>query len=277
VEAATVLAERGDDASVLAGGQSLVPLLNMRLARPAVLVDINRVDGLDTVTVNPTDGVRVGALVRAAALEGHGQAQAALPALSTAISHIGHPQIRNRTTIGGNIAHADPSSELPGVLACLDGSVELTSAEGTRTVGWSDFFVSVFTTCREPHELVTGVRFPALAGWDVHFVEMARRRGDFPIVALSVGVCAQGDELIALRVAATGVSDRPLRLTGVERAAAGRQVDIGLIGELTALAATECDPRGDVAGSAEYRRHLLATLLRRCLTSRFAEPSAVAA
>jgi carbon-monoxide dehydrogenase medium subunit len=276
-EAATVLAERGDDASVLAGGQSLVPLLNMRLARPAVLVDINRVEGLDTVTVDATDGVRVGALVRAAALEGHGHARAALPVLSTAINHIGHPQIRNRTTIGGNIAHADPSSELPGVLACLDGSVELTSAEGTRTVGWSDFFVSVFTTRREPHELVTGVRFPALVGWGVDFVEMARRRGDFPIVALTVGVCVRGDELVALRVAATGVSDRPVRLTGVERAAAGRRVDTGLIGELTTLAAAECDPRGDVAGSAEYRRHLLATLLRRCLTSRFAEPSAVAA
>ena len=274
-EALAVLAERGDDVSVLGGGQSLVPLLNMRLARPTVLLDINRVPGLDTVAVTQ-GGIRAGALVRAAVLEHHAQARAALPALAEAISHIGHPQIRNRTTIGGNIAHADPSSELPGVLACLDGSVELTSTAGARTLPWSDFFVTVFTTARQPHELVTGVHFPAPAGWEFSFSEMARRHGDFPMVALTVGLQLDGDRVVGLRLAATGVSDRPVRLAGVEQAAAGRRMDAAAIDELARLAAAEFAPRADAAGSAAYRRHLLATLLRRCLAARFPQSEAAA-
>ncbi len=275
-EAVALLAECGDDTSILAGGQSLVPLLNMRLARPEKLMDVNRVGGLDAIEVSASS-VRVGGLVRAAVLEHHAEAAAAMPVLSQAISHIGHPQIRNRTTIGGNIAHADPSSELPGVLACLDGEVELTSLAGTRTVGWSDFFVTVFTTSRESNELVTGVRFPRPAGWDFHFTEMARRHGDFPLVALTVGLQREGDQLTGVRVAATGVSDRPLRLTGVEQAAYGRPLNTAVIAELTALAAAECDPRADGAGGAEYRRHLLGTLLRRTLTNQLGRNAPAAA
>jgi len=266
-ETVAELAEHGDDASILAGGQSLVPLLNMRLARPAVVLDINRLANLGGLAVSP-DGVRLGTLVRAGVLERDAQARATAPALTEAISHIGHPQIRNRTTVGGNIAHADPSSELPGVLACMEGTVELTSSSGVRTVGWSDFFVTVFTTTREPNELVTGVHFPVAAGWQFHFTEMARRHGDFPIVALTVGVEWDGDLLAGMRVAVTGVSDRPLRLIGVEQAAAGQPLDAALVAELATLAAAECDPRSDDAGSAEYRRHVLATLLRRTLTDR---------
>ena len=263
-EALAVLAERGDDTSLLAGGQSLMPLMNMRLARPEVLLDLNGLDELATWELTDR-GVRAGALVRAAVLERSADVRAHLPVLTDAIGHIGHPQIRNRTTIGGNVAHADPSSELPGMLAALEGDVELTSARGSRTLPWSEFFISVFMTAREPDEMVTAVTFPVLHGWDVRFSEMARRHGDFPIVALTVAVRAEDDVVTGLRVAATGVSDRPVRLTTVEEAAAGRRLDAGLVGDLVAQAREEIDPQPDGAGSAEYRKHLLGTLLERSL------------
>lgn len=259
-----VLAERGDDTSLLAGGQSLMPLMNMRLARPEVLLDLNGLDDLATWELSD-GGLRAGALVRAAELERSDEVRARMPALAEAISHIGHPQVRNRTTIGGNVAHADPSSELPGMLAALEGSIELTSSRGSRTLPWSEFFVSVFMTAREPDEMVTAVTFPLLPDWDVRFSEMARRHGDFPIVALTVAVRAEGDVVAGLRVAATGVSDRPVRLRAVEEAAAGRRLDSGLVRDLVALSRDEIDPQPDGAGSAEYRRHLLGTLLERSL------------
>lgn len=264
-EALAVLAERGDDTSLLAGGQSLMPLMNMRLARPEVLLDLNGLTDLASWEFT-SDGVRVGALVRAADLERSAEVRDRLPVLAAAISHIGHPQIRNRTTIGGNVAHADPSSELPGLLAALDGSVELTSARGPRTVDWSEFFVSVFMTAREPDEMVTAVTFPVPRNWDVRFSEMARRHGDFPIVALTVAVRTEDDVVTGLRVAATGVSDRPVRLPAVEEAAVGRRLDPGSVGDLVAMARDAIDPQPDGAGSAEYRRHLLGTLLERSLT-----------
>jgi carbon-monoxide dehydrogenase medium subunit len=263
-DALTVLAARGDDTSLLAGGQSLMPLMNMRLARPEVLLDVNGLDELAGWQLD-NDRLRVGALVRAAELERADDVRAQLPALTEAIGHIGHPQIRNRTTIGGNVAHADPSSELPGVLAALEGSVELTSTRGSRTLPWSDFFVSVFMTAREPDEMVTAVTFPVLRGWDVSFSEMARRHGDFPIVALTVAVQVEDGVVGGLRAAATGVSDRPVRLTAVEQAARGRRLDAALVRDLVALAREGIQPQPDGAGSAEYRKHLLGTLLERSL------------
>ena len=263
-EALAILGERGDEISLLAGGQSLMPLMNMRLARPEVLLDLNGLAELASWELSG-DHLRVGALVRAAELERAAGVRAQLPALAEAIGHIGHPQIRNRTTIGGNVSHADPSSELPGMLAALDGSVELASSRGTRTLPWSEFFVSVFMTAREPEEMVTAVTFPVLHDWDVRFSEMARRHGDFPIVALTVATRTEGEVLSGLRVAATGVSDRPVRLTEVERAATGRRLDASLVTDLVALAREGVDPQPDGAGSAEYRTYLLGTLLERSL------------
>lgn len=266
-EALGVLGEAGEDASVLSGGQSLLPLLNMRLARPEVLLDINRVEQLAGWELAGGE-LRVGALARAARLERDPLVRAKLPVLAEAIGHIGHPQIRNRTTVGGNIAHADPSSELPGVLAALDGSVELTSLRGTRTLPWSEFFVSVFTTARESDELVTGVCFPVLEGWTLHFDEFARRHGDFPVVALTIAMQDDGERITGMRVAATGVSDRPVRLTEVEEAAVGRRLGASLQRELAGLARAAIDPQPDAAGSAEYRKHLIGTLLARGLAPR---------
>jgi carbon-monoxide dehydrogenase medium subunit len=244
-----------------------MPLLNMRLARPEVLLDINRVPGLDSLRVTD-EAVEVGALVRAQVLERDDDVRRRLPVMAAALGHIGHPQIRARTTVGGNIAHADPSSELPGILALLDGSVELTSAaRGARWVDWDDFFVSVFTTARESDELVTKVRFPLAVGWDLSFDEFAPRHGDFPIVALALGAKINGDVLTDLRVAVTGVSDRVRRLTETEAFARGGRLDHELVREISVSAQREVDPTGDSSGSPEYRRYLLGTLLERQLTA----------
>lgn len=266
-DALAVLAQNGDEVSILSGGQSLMPLLNMRLARPEVLLDINRVPGLDTLHVTD-DAVEVGTMVRARLLERDADVRRRLPVIESALSHVGHPQIRARTTVGGNIAHADPSSELPGVLALLEGAVELTSsARGSRWVGWDDFFVTVFTTARESDELVTRVRFPVSQGWDLSFDEFAPRHGDFPIVALALGTQVQGGVLTGLRIAVTGVSDRVRRLTETEALARGGRLDRELVREICASAQGEVDPTGDSSGSPEYRRYLLGTLLERQLTA----------
>ena len=273
-DALAVLARSGDEVSILSGGQSLVPLLNMRLARPEILLDVNRVPGLDTLRVSP-EAVEVGTLVRARVLERDAEVRRHLPVIASALGHVGHPQIRARTTVGGNIAHADPSSELPGVLALLDGEVELTSAgRGSRWLGWDDFFVTVFTTARESDELVTKVRFPVPQDWRLSFEEFAPRHGDFPIVALALGIRVQDGVLTGLRIAVTGVSDRVRRLTGTEALARGGRFDRELVREISASAQAEVDPTGDSSGSPEYRRYLLGTLLERQLTAAIETPAA---
>jgi len=271
-EALAVLGADADDVSVLSGGQSLMPLLNMRLARPEILLDINRVPGLDGLHVSDSL-VEVGSLVRARTLERDPKVRNVLPVIASALGHVGHPQIRTRTTVGGNIAHADPSSELPGVLALLDGDVVLTSAtRGSRTVGWDEFFVSVFTTARASDELVTGVRFPTCRGWHTSFVEFAPRHGDFPIVALALGTRVQDEVLIGLRIAVTGVSDRVRRLSRTEAAADADMARPDLVAEVVASARSEVDPTDDSSGSSDYRRHLLGVLLERQLAIHLQAP-----
>lgn len=272
-DALRILGERGEDTSMLAGGQSLMPLLNMRLARPEVLMDLNNLSELAHWELTD-DTLSVGALVRAAELEEAPAVRAALPVIVSAISHIGHPQIRNRTTIGGNIAHADPSSELPGVLAALDGRVELRSARGSRIVPWSEFFEGVFLTTRQPDEMVTAVHFPRLPGWTLTFREFARRHGDFPLAALTVAIKVEDGVIAGLRVAATGVADRPVRLTPVEEAAVGRRLDASLLAELVPLARDSVNPQPDAAGSSAYRKHLVGTLLARSLDADLARTAA---
>lgn len=273
-EALDVLAEFEDEASVLAGGQSLVPLLNLRLVRPTVLLDVNRIAGLDGIRVDP-EAVRAGALVRARTLERHAGVAQALPVLPLALSHVGHPQIRNRTTVGGNVAHADPSSELPSVLAALDGTVRLAARTGHRQVGWSDFFETVFTTCREPGELVVGVDFPRPAGMRFTFREMARRHGDFPIVGACVGLRLRGRVIEELRVALSGVADRPTRLAACEEFAAGREVTPELLTDLAERVREVVAAHDDIHGSAQYRRALAAVLVRRAVAELIAEHSTV--
>lgn len=263
-EALTALAEHGENASVLAGGQSLIPLLNMRLAQPEVIVDINGLGELGYISLGATD-VRIGATTRAHTVEHDSALHGRLPVVRDALSHVGHPQIRRRTTIGGNLAHADPSSELPAVVAVLDGEVVLRSATGERVLGWEEFFLSVFTTARRPEELVTELRLPTPDGWRFRFAEFATRHGDFPIVALVAGVQVQDGHLAGLRLAATGVADRVVRLRGAEAVAPGPPSE-DLLDAIADRAASDVEPTSDSAGSTEYRRSVLRTLVRRALT-----------
>ena len=191
-EATDALAEFGDEAAVLAGGQSLVPLLNLRLARPRVVVDINPVTELGTHHMSP-DAVVVGAMVRARQLERCDDVAAVLPLLRRALSFVAHPQIRSRTTIGGNVAHADPASELPAVLVALGGAVTVRSAAGERNIAAAEFFQGPMMTAIGEGELITGVTFPVHAAMRWEFDEVARTHGDFAMVGACVGLaCRDG-------------------------------------------------------------------------------------
>jgi carbon-monoxide dehydrogenase medium subunit len=244
-EALDILAEHGEDTSVLAGGQSLVALLNLRVARPALVLDVNRIPALDAIDVSG-GRVRLGALTRLAALE----RTASLPrVLHEAIAHVGHPQIRNRTTIGGNLAHADPASELPAVVLALDGEIVLTARGGERTVPAVEFFVGPFATARRPDELVTEVRMSAADGT---FVEFARRVGDFALV----GACVADG-----RIALCGASPAPMRAPRAEAALAAGAI----AAEVGVAASEEVDPWDDAFATAAYRRDLARTLVRRAV------------
>jgi len=264
-EALSLLNEHGDDSSILAGGQSLIPLLNLRLARPDFVIDINNVPGLDSIEVSP-GCVRVGAMTRIRRLERDPQIRAVAPALADAFQNIAHPQIRSRTTIGGNISHADPSSELPGVLAAYDGRVQLTSAAGSRWVSWADFFVTVFTTTRESNELLTAVEFPTDQNFNYEFEEIARRPGDYPLAGVCAGISLECGRVRAARLSAIAIADRPIRMTVAEAALVG--VDFSdPTARLAAsqAAAAEINPMDDEHGSAAFRRGLVSTLVNRTL------------
>ncbi|MCW2904512.1 MAG: carbon monoxide dehydrogenase medium chain, partial [Streptosporangiaceae bacterium] len=220
-EIVELLARADQDATVLAGGQSLVPLLNLRLARPDVVVDINRVPGLDGIEV-ADDAVTIGAMARLSALERDGALDDALPIVPEAIRLVAHPQIRNRTTLGGSLCHADPAAELPAVAIALDARLHLRSRDAGRTEDAADFFQSVFTTTRRPEELLTAVEFPRHPGFRFCFEEVARRHGDFPFVGLCLGVQIEDGVVTAARLAGAGIAERPLRLPVTEGALVGR-------------------------------------------------------
>lgn len=259
------LAEYGDDAKVLAGGQSLVPLLALRLARPDHIIDINGVgelDGIDT-----SEGVRVGALVRQRAAERSRAVAQANPLLTDAMRMIGHAATRNRGTVAGSIAHGDPAAELPAVLLALDGELDAVGRNGTRTIAAADLYAGFLTTSLEPEELVTSVYFPQLvpgAGWS--FQEFSRRSGDFAVVGVAVVLRVDGGGVVVeARIALSGVSSTPVRASEAERVLLGEEPGEPLFDAAGAAAAAAVDPPSDVHGSAAYRRHLVSTLVRRAL------------
>jgi aerobic carbon-monoxide dehydrogenase medium subunit len=261
-EALELLAEHGDEASLLAGGQSLVPLLNLRLARPSVLIDVNRIPGLDGIELRE-DRLRVGALVRAAALERHTDVASALPVVREALRYVAHPQIRNRTTIGGNLAHADPAAELPAIVAALDGTVTLVSQSGKREVSWRDFFRGMLTTARRPDEMVAWVELPRPPGLRLTFLEVARRHGDFALAGACVGLSADGGTVADARIALIGVGGTPVRVPAAEESLIGGPLDAEGLREMEARVRDAAQPIDDVHASADYRRALVAVLARR--------------
>ena len=261
------LAQYGPDAKVLAGGQSLMPLMNMRLTRPAVIIDINKVPGLDGVKIEAGDGLTCGALVRHRSLERASAVADTTPVLAYAAKHIGHSQIRNRGTVGGSLVHADPAAELPAVALALDVQLVLRSAAGDRLVEAADFFVTNLTTATEPHELLTEMRIPGLEGdWGWGFHEVCRRDGDFALagaVALvrtdSLGICQEA------RLTLFGVGGTPTRITAAEEALIGAVLDERALDDASRLAGESLDPDSDIHASGEYRKEVGAVVARRSL------------
>jgi 2-furoyl-CoA dehydrogenase FAD binding subunit len=250
-EALALLAEHGDAARVLAGGQSLMAMLNLRLLEPALLIDIGRLEELDTIKI-AGDKVEVGAAVIQNRLKDWPQLVAKLPLLARALPFVGHFQTRNRGTVCGSVAHADPSSEIPLALATLGGEVLLRSRRGLRTVAAANFQRGMLTTAREPDELITAVRFPVQTGNRVAFREVARRHGDFAIVAIAASVespvaTARGE---VVRVGIGGVADRPaVRRLVIDGAGAAKSA--------FELLAWELEGYDDIHASARLRRDLL--------------------
>lgn len=265
-EVLDTLAEHGDDAKVLAGGQSLVPLLNFRLARPAVLVDLGSVAALSHCEV--ADGwLVVGAMVRQRFAERSEDVRSGWPLIPEALGHVGHLQIRNRGTVGGSIAHADPAAELPAVALALEATIVVRSRSAERTVQAAEFFEGPFMTAVAPDEIVSEVRFPPVGGARQGFIELARRSGDFALAGVAaVNHAANG--AADLRLAALGVAGTAVRLPEAEEAARGRDLtDPAVRREAGAAASASAAvaPFTDVHADADYRRELVGTLVRRLL------------
>jgi carbon-monoxide dehydrogenase medium subunit len=264
-EALDLLAEHQDEASVLAGGQSLIPLLALRLAQPAVLIDINGVEGLSGVSV--TDGwVTIGATTREYMAEESATIAESVPLLAAALPLIGHEAIRSRGTVGGSLAHADPAAELPAVARALNAEFVVRGPSGERVVPAADWFEGYLTTSRGPDELLTEVRFlAARPGTGTSFQEVARRHGDFAMVGLATSVTLNAGTITDARLAFAGVSDVPARATAAEELLEGERPTAELFDEAARVAAAGLDPPSDLHGSAEYRKKVAAALVRRGL------------
>ena len=264
-EAIDALAAAGADGKVLAGGQSLIPLLNMRLAAPGHLVDINRVAELDTVSADET-GVRVGALARHRRVERSAAAARGQPLLGQALRYVAHPAIRNRGTVVGSLAHADPAAELPAVLSVLGGSVQTASAAGRRTIPAAEFFAGPLESALRPGELAVSAFFPVLrprAG--TAFAEFARRHGDYGLAGVAALVALDDDlRVVTARVGCLGVADTPLVLD-LAAALGHRPPDSCDWAAAAAQAKAAVRPAADIHASADYRRHLVGVLTARTL------------
>lgn len=253
-EAVALLGEK--DARLLAGGQSLIATLNMRLSSPTLLIDINGVGGLGG-TVHKNGKIEIGALVRHAQAERSELIVKYAPLIARALPHIGHAAIRNRGTLGGSIAFADPAAELPACLLALEGEVEAVGPNGKRTIRAQDFFQGLFETALGSQDVLTAVRFPAATkDTRIGFAELARRHGDYAIVGLAACARADGKRLSDVRLAFFGVGATPVRARRAEAALAGGDVD-------AAVAALDLVPQDDVQATAKVKTHLAGVLLRR--------------
>jgi aerobic carbon-monoxide dehydrogenase medium subunit len=247
-----------DEARLLAGGQSLIPTLNMRLSHPALLVDINAVAGLDQIVANNAH-LELGALVRYAQAMRSDEVARRAPLIALALPHIGHPAIRNRGTVGGSLAFADPAAELPACLVAMDGELDISGPTGKRTVPAEDFFRGLFDTALTPRDVLTAIRVPAAdANSRVGFAELARRHGDYAMVGLAACARAEGGRLGSVRLAYFGVGTTPVRARQAEHALAAGDIE----GAVRALH-QDLDPQSDVQASSEVKAHLAGVLLRR--------------
>jgi aerobic carbon-monoxide dehydrogenase medium subunit len=264
-EAISVLTDGGEDARVIAGGQSLIPMMKLRFATPALLIDLARVPGLDGI--EETDGhLRVGAMVRTAELETSEVIRSRYPAMAAAAALISDPLVRNRGTIGGSLAHADPAGDWGSVILALDGEVVLKSSSGERTVAVDDFLADTFTTTIEPGEIVTEVRVPVPGerfGGSYHKLE--RKVGDFATVAAAATLEIDGERVSRVGIGLTAVAPRNLKAKDAEQGLRGAEPTDEALDEAAGTAAEIAEPVDDVRGSAEYKRDALRVLVRRAL------------
>ncbi|MFN0262767.1 FAD binding domain-containing protein [Tepidamorphus sp. 3E244] len=273
-EALGLLSEYGSDAVVMAGGMSLGPMLNLRLVKPSVVIDIGRIEALRAIDAG-TDTATTGATVRQSdalideTLTGH------VPLLGLALPWVGHVQTRNRGTLGGSVAHADPSAETPLSLVTLGGRVQLRSRRGSRKVAADEFFLGMLTTARSPEEMITGLEWPcAKPGDHVAFAEIAERHGDFAVAAVASRVRIEGGKVSEVSIGVGGVEDRPVRF---RPDAAGEVPSDELATALAEDVASKLEPISDHSASAGQRRALARTLVRRTLTTAFSQTTEAAA
>ena len=264
-ETLSLLKECGEDGKVLAGGQSLMPLMNFRLAQPAHLIDINFIEGLDYVR-RENDALKIGCLARQSRLLGDSLVRQRCPLLADALAYVGHEQTRNRGTFCGSLAHADPAPELPAVLLALDGSVTVGNSTGKREIAARDFFHSYLTTALASDDMLLEASVPeqpARAGSS--FVEFARRFGDFAIVGVAVVLVPDKERIADASIALTGVGDRPWRARDIEAMLVGQTGSTDLFGRIGAEVAARINPSSDIHASESYRRALASVLTRRAL------------
>lgn len=261
-EALAALAS-SDSAKVLAGGQSLIPSMNFRLSQPSLLVDIRGAEGLDALEAGP-DGVAIGASVTQSRVKNSDEVYAAAPGLRKALRFVGHLQIRNRGTVCGSLAHADPAAELPALAMAAGARLTIRGPEGERTAEADGFYLGPYWTALEPAEIITGVRFPAQAPGAVTMVdEIARRSGDFAVAGLAAVFDAAGGEVTGARLVSFGVSGRPGRMTAAEEAVRGFRADSEGEDLYEAACGDAADALDDIHASSEYRREALGALLVR--------------
>jgi CO/xanthine dehydrogenase FAD-binding subunit len=267
--AVQALAAADGDGKALAGGQSLLPLLNFRMARPSVLVDLNGIKELSFIELRG-DRVAIGALTRHREIEHSPLIASNLPVMSAAMRHVAHLAIRNRGTIGGSLSHADPAAELPMMAMFYGASLMVQGPAGRRTIAAKDFFVDALTNCLEPEDIVVEIEFPILQHDSWAFEEVARRFGDFALASIAVSIRRDESGIEDARVAVMGVADTPLRLEGVEKQLCEIGVDDHTPDRFAEMVTSSVTPNSDLHASSEYRAHLLGELAKRALRTALA-------
>ena len=264
-EAVRLLDQLGDGAKILAGGHSLIPAMRFRLAVPEALVDINGIPDLEYL--REEDGeLRIGGLTRESAVEDSELVRDRYPILADASKVIADPLVRNRGTVGGNIAHADPANDHPAVMLALGATIVAQGPDGERTIPIDDFFVGLFESALHSNEVLTEIRVPSPGpGQGSAYVKMERKVGDYALSAVAAHVTMEGDRCVSARIALTNVSPVPMRATGAEQALAGNAVTEDVIEAAGAAAAAECDPSADLRGSVAYKRDLTRVLTKRAI------------
>jgi carbon-monoxide dehydrogenase medium subunit len=267
-EAVAALADSGGDGKIIAGGQSLMPMINFRLLSPSILIDINRIPGLDFVEEKADGSLRIGSLTRHHTLETSTAVKRLFPVLSAAMAHVAHLAIRNRGSIGGSLSHADPAAELPMIAMLLNARITTVSPNGRRAIDAQDFFVAALTTALEEDEIVVEVELPGLppkTGWA--FEEFARRAGDYALAAVAVLLTVADGRITQARIGMMGIGETPMRASAAEALLTGRACDEGVLNEVVQAVRDVVEPNSDLQASADYRRHLVGVLIRRAVAA----------